>query len=193
MQYIFRRYNIIYLHFVLRIEENEDDVESFDATDSEDNFSENEKELLNKVRNKRVEYSDSEDEVLGVGGDEDSDSDQSDIALSDVEGQDEDDDLPNEKAWGKDRRKYYSTDYVDQDYGGFQGKDAQLAEFEEEEARNLQKQLAQQLDDDDFNLEIFAKVNIFNLLFLHLFLTNTLYRKQKLLIQKTTKKLLKQM
>lgn len=95
---------------------------------------------------------------MGVGGDEES-GDQSDIALSDVEGQDEDD-LPNERAWGKDRRKFYSTDYVDADYGGFDGKDAQMAELEEEEARNLQKQLAEQLDDDDFALDLFVKVNI---------------------------------
>lgn len=80
------------------------------------------------------------------------------MALSDVEGQ-QDDDLPDVRAWGKDKRQFYQTDYVDQDYGGFQGKDAHLAELEEEEARNLQKQLAQQLDDDDFALDIFSKVS----------------------------------
>lgn len=67
--------------------------------------------------------------------------------------------MPDIRAWGKDKRKYYQTDYVDPDYGGFQGKDAQLAEYEEEEARLLQKQLAEQLDDNDFTLDIFAKVN----------------------------------
>lgn len=103
------------------------------------------------------------DEVLAVrSADEDSDSDnKSDLAVSDIEGQ-EDDDLPDIRAWGKDKRKYYQTDYVDPDYGGFQGKDAQLAEFEEEEARLLQKQLAEQLDDDDFALDIFAKVNFYS-------------------------------
>lgn len=135
---------------------NDNDIDTLDESDSD--YTEHEKELLDKVRNKRIEYSDSENEVLDVGGqDESSDEDQSEIALSDVEGQEENDDLPNERAWGKDKRKYYSTDYVDQDYGGFEGKDAQLAEFEEEEARNLQKQLAQQLDDDDFNLDVFSK------------------------------------
>lgn len=66
--------------------------------------------------------------------------------------------MPNIKAWGKDKKNYYSTDYIDPDYGGFQGKDAALAELEEEEARTLQLQLAQQLDDDDFSLETFDKV-----------------------------------
>lgn len=77
--------------------------------------------------------------------------------MSDVEGQEDGDDLPDIRAWGKDKRKFYSTDYVDPDYGGFQGKDAHLAELEEEEARNLQKQLAEQLDDDDFCLDIPTK------------------------------------
>lgn len=84
-------------------------------------------------------------------------SDESDIALSDIDGQD-DDDLPNIRAWGKDKRSYYSTDYVDPDYGGYQDKDAALADLEEEEARNLHLQLAQQLDDNDFSLEDFGKV-----------------------------------
>lgn len=82
----------------------------------------------------------------------------SDLAVSDVEDQDERDGLPDIRAWGKDKRKYYSTDYVDPDYGGFQGKDGALAELEEEEARSLQKQLVQQLDDEDFTLGVLTKV-----------------------------------
>jgi U3 small nucleolar RNA-associated protein 3 len=94
-------------------------------------------------------------EVFGVdSGSDDDNEDQSDIALSDVEGQEDKDELPDVRAWGKDKRKFYSTDYVDPDYGGFQGKDAHLAELEEEEARNLQQQLAQHLDDDDFCLDV---------------------------------------
>lgn len=102
-----------------------------------------------------------QDEVYAVGSDSDEELANSDIAVSDVEGQ-EDDDLPDVRAWGKDKRKYYATDYVDPDYGGFQGNDATLAELEEEEARSLQKQLVQQLDDDDFNLDIFVTVRICN-------------------------------
>lgn len=43
---------------------------------------------------------------------------------------------------------------------GYQEKDAAAADFEEEEARNIQKRLAEQLDDDDFSLEIFDKVRL---------------------------------
>nr|CAH7757217.1 unnamed protein product [Callosobruchus chinensis] len=108
---------------------------NYSASDSENEYDEKEKHLLEKVRRGRKEYSDT---------------------ASDIEDQD-DDNLPDIRAWGKDKRQYYKTDYVDADYGGFQGKDAQLAEQEEEEARNLQKQLAQQLDEDDFSLDILNK------------------------------------
>ncbi|XP_066147702.1 something about silencing protein 10 [Euwallacea fornicatus] len=91
------------------------------------------------------EKSDSEVEVFGVGSNSESDSDdQSKIALSDVEGQE--DDIPDARAWGKEKKKYYGADYVDPDYGGFQGKDAFAAEVEQEEAKELQNQLMQQLD-----------------------------------------------
>nr|XP_975194.2 PREDICTED: something about silencing protein 10 [Tribolium castaneum] len=138
----------------IRFNEDESD---YNPTDSDEDYTENEKILLKKVRNKQSKDSDSEGEVFGVGSGTDDDDDQSDIALSDVEGQEDQDDLPDIRAWGKDKRKFYSTDYVDPDYGGFQGKDAHLAELEEEEARNLQKQLAEQLDDDDFCLDVPTK------------------------------------
>ncbi|KAJ8919532.1 hypothetical protein NQ315_002153 [Exocentrus adspersus] len=145
---------------------SEDEEESlYSPSDSEDDYNEKEKQLLKKVRSKKKEYSDSEEEVFNVGAnneegedDEDrADDDKSDLALSDIEGQGSDDDLPDIRAWGKDRKKYYSTDFVDPDYGGLQGKDAYLAELEEEEARSLQKQLVEQLDSDDISFDIFAK------------------------------------
>lgn len=37
---------------------------------------------------------------------------------SDIEGKEDDDDLPDSKAWGTKKKSYYNTDYVDQDYGG---------------------------------------------------------------------------
>lgn len=79
------------------------------------------------------------------------------IADSDVEGQEKsDDDLPDSKAWGKKKQAYYATDYVDEDYGGF-GNDEEAALMEEEEAKNIQKRLLEQLGDDDFTLDIFNK------------------------------------
>lgn len=70
----------------------------------------------------------------------------------------EDDDLPDVRAWGKNKHTFYSTDYVDQDYGGFDGKDAIDAEYEETEALSIQKRLTEQLADEDFSFEIFDKV-----------------------------------
>lgn len=37
---------------------------------------------------------------------------------SDIEGKEDDDGLPDSKAWGTKKKSYYNTDYVDQDYGG---------------------------------------------------------------------------
>ncbi|KAL3265911.1 hypothetical protein HHI36_010101 [Cryptolaemus montrouzieri] len=128
-------------------------MSDFEPSDSESDYDEREKALLQNVRKNYQESSDeSQEEVYNVGASEESDQDDIVLADSDVEEQD-DDDIPNEKAWGKDKRKYYSTDYVDPDYGGFNEKDIQLAEFEEEEARKLQMKLAEQLDDDDFGLD----------------------------------------
>ncbi|KAB0799934.1 hypothetical protein PPYR_07814 [Photinus pyralis] len=135
-----------------RKDAEDDDDFQYEPSDSDDDYTSQERELIGEVLSKNAEESDSEVEVYGVR----SSSDDSDIALSDVEGQEEDD-LPNVRAWGKDKRDFYSTDYVDQDYGGFQGQDAALADFEEEEARNLQKQLLEQMDEDDFAFDVTAK------------------------------------
>lgn len=133
-------------------------------SDSEEEYSKEEKRLLEKVRKKRtVDNFDSEDEVYGLqddqGTDEDEDEDDgdeedADSMKSDIEGLQEDDDLPDERAWGKKKKQYYSTDYVDQDYGTTNQQDLEAAEIEEQEARNIQKRLAEQLDDADFGLDL---------------------------------------
>lgn len=74
---------------------------------------------------------------------------------SDIEGlEGNDDDLPDDRAWGQKKKSYYSTDYVDQDYSTSNQKDMLDAELEEQEARNIQKRLAEQLDDADFGLDL---------------------------------------
>lgn len=83
----------------------------------------------------------------------------SDIGIADSDldgGEKSDDDLPDSKAWGKRKKSYYSTDYVDEDYGGF-GDDEEDALMEEGEAKNIQKRLLEQLGEDDFTLEFFNK------------------------------------
>ncbi|KAK2724179.1 hypothetical protein QYM36_000888 [Artemia franciscana] len=65
------------------------------------------------------------------------------------------DGMPDSRAWGKKRSTYYSADYVDEDWGGMDGSDAEAAELEEQEAREIQKRMAETLDDADFGLEFF--------------------------------------
>ncbi|ODM99131.1 Something about silencing protein 10 [Orchesella cincta] len=65
-------------------------------------------------------------------------------------GNDAEDGIPDSRAWGKKARIYHDTDYVDQDFGGFEGEDAEMAEQEEAEAKEIQKRLTAELDDDDF-------------------------------------------
>ncbi|KOC68829.1 Something about silencing protein 10 [Habropoda laboriosa] len=151
----------------MKITETKDETDDLEdvnmneiLTDSEEEYSENERELLKKVRNRQSSESyDSDYEVYGV--DEENEEDQEDMEdrvqtdsmESDIEGLQEDFDLPNEKAWGKKKKAYYSTDYVDPDYATISQKDLAEAEMEEEEARNIQKRLAEQLDDVDFELD----------------------------------------
>ncbi|CAL7952492.1 unnamed protein product [Xylocopa violacea] len=139
-----------------------EDINLNKVTDSEEEYSENERELLRKVRDKESSDScDSDYEVYGLQQDNESDQTdtethdeaQTDSLESDIEGLQENFDLPNEKAWGKKKKAYYSTDYVDPDYATINEKDLAVAEMEEEEARNIQKRLAEQLDDVDFGLD----------------------------------------
>lgn len=78
------------------------------------------------MRNKLDQYEDSdeddEEENEEVENDIEQLSDKSDennINDSDIEGAESgSDDLPNDKAWGKLRRSFYNTDYLDKDHGG---------------------------------------------------------------------------
>nr|CAD7593907.1 unnamed protein product [Timema genevievae] len=139
-----------------------DDLDEYVPSDSEDEYSENEKILLEKTRKGRSRnIIDSEEEVFGLHDSEDDDDDDGEkgdvVADSDLDAQEDGDDLPNVRAWGQSKRDFYHTDYVDQDYGGFDGKDAVAAEYEEQEARAIQQRLAEQLDEGDFSLDIFTK------------------------------------
>lgn len=135
--------------------------DTYEASDSEDEYSEDEKRLLENVRKRKNDELDSEEEIYAFSeSDDDSNKkiDSQSIADSDVEGQEKsDDDLPDTKAWGKKKRSYYATDYVDEDYGGFNEDEEEAALMEEEEAKNIQKRLLEQLGDEDFTLEFFSK------------------------------------
>ncbi|KAF3428880.1 hypothetical protein E2986_08732 [Frieseomelitta varia] len=138
-----------------------EDVNMNDVTNSEEEYSENERKLLRKVRDRQSSESyDSDYEVYGLldaneqNKDDTENEDQTDSMESDIEGLQEDFDLPNEKAWGRKKKAYYSTDFVDPDYATISQKDLEEAEIEEEEAKNIQRRLAEQLDDVDFGLDL---------------------------------------
>lgn len=145
----------------IRIDSKFDMKGNYEPSDSEDEYSEEEKELLEKVRKRKHQNSDSEEEMYAFSeSDEDSDGKKDDLGIadSDVEGQEKsDDDLPDSKAWGKNKRSYYATDYVDEDYGGF-GNDERAALDEEEEAKNIQKRLLEQLGEEDFTEDYINKL-----------------------------------
>lgn len=123
---------------------NIDQYDDDDITDSDGQYSDDDRQLLEKVRQKRVEENfDSDDEVYGLNLDED----------------EKDYNMPDERAWGSQKSQFFATDYVDQDYSTTNEKDLQKAKLEEESAREIQKRLAEQLDEADFNLHQFSQMN----------------------------------
>ncbi|XP_014367192.2 something about silencing protein 10 [Papilio machaon] len=142
----------------IRINSKFDVQGNYEPSDSENDYSPSEQKLLDKLRKRKHNDSDSEEEIYGFSeSEEGEENDKNDLNMadSDVEGQENsDDDLPDSKAWGKKKKSFYSTDYVDQDYGGF-GDDEEDALMEEQEAKNIQKRLIEQLADEDFSLEFF--------------------------------------
>lgn len=82
--------------------------------------------LRNKYEDSDDDDDDDEDggqneEVEDQSDDNDDDDDENSkhISDSDIEGAESGlDELPNDKAWGKLRRSFYNTDYLDKDHGG---------------------------------------------------------------------------
>lgn len=119
--------------------------------------------------------SDEQEEVLGLGSGEDDSEDEEiqeyrkrlnqvkgqvhiDKMGSDLEEEEEDDGLPDEKAWGKKRSKFYGADVDDDEDIDFSGSEPDAALLEEQEALAIQKKMAEQLEDQDFGLDIFKTV-----------------------------------
>ncbi|KAM4587220.1 something about silencing protein 10 isoform 1-T1 [Odontesthes bonariensis] len=65
-------------------------------------------------------------------------------------------DLPNEMAWGTKRKMFYDSDYV-----STKGKSQEVLEAEEEEeeeeAKNIQKRLAANLSEEDYDFNLFQE------------------------------------
>ncbi|XP_078741209.1 something about silencing protein 10, partial [Lampetra fluviatilis] len=88
--------------------------------------------------------------------DDDEDGDDDGDMESDLDKKDKDDeDLPDERAWGARKRVFYDTEYPDDDRRVRPKTDEVCAEDEEEEAAlAVQKRLAQSISDDDLGLDL---------------------------------------
>lgn len=144
----------------------------YEPSDSENEYTEHEKSLLRKVRKGRQQNVDPQQELLAFqqepsddendgeqygedDGDDDDDFEDKTGADSDIE-DDADDGIPSDRAWGKKKRDFYATDFVDQDYSSYNAREEDLAEQEEAEARAIQQRLAKQMNEADFSLDILA-------------------------------------
>ncbi|XP_048028805.1 something about silencing protein 10 [Megalobrama amblycephala] len=87
-----------------------------------------------------------EEEVQEEDNEEDTDME------SDLEGQ-KDDDLPNDMAWGDKKNIFYNSDYVTKKGKSFEEIEAEDKE-EEEEAKNIQRRLAANLSEEDYDLNL---------------------------------------
>lgn len=141
---------------------------SYEPSDSEGEYSAHEKKLLQKVRRGRQRNVDREKELLAFNQNNDDDDDEDENidevaddnypfeGDSDMEEENENDGIPDSRAWGKKRGAYYSTDFVDQDYSSYNAREEEMAEQEESEARAIQQRLAKQLEESDFTLDVFS-------------------------------------
>uniref|UniRef100_A0A3Q0RTR9 UTP3 small subunit processome component n=1 Tax=Amphilophus citrinellus TaxID=61819 RepID=A0A3Q0RTR9_AMPCI len=74
---------------------------------------------------------------------------------SDLDGKNEEE-LPNEMAWGKKKKMFYDSDYVTPKGKSQEELEAEEQE-EEEEAKNIQKRLAANLSEEDYDLNFFQE------------------------------------
>ncbi|XP_039971956.1 something about silencing protein 10 [Xiphias gladius] len=77
---------------------------------------------------------------------------------SDLEGK-KDEDLPNEMAWGRKKKMFYDSDYVTTKGKSQEDLEAEERE-EEEEAKNIQKRLAANLSEEDYDLNFFQEFTV---------------------------------
>ncbi|KAG1949650.1 something about silencing protein 10 [Pimephales promelas] len=94
--------------------------------------------------------SESEDDE-GEEEQEDDNKEETDME-SDLEGK-KDDDLPNEMAWGEKKKIFYNSDYVTKKGKSLEEVEAEDKE-EEEEAKSIQKRLAANLSEEDYDLNM---------------------------------------
>ncbi|KAK9501110.1 hypothetical protein O3M35_002217 [Rhynocoris fuscipes] len=124
------------------------DEESFADGDEGEEDEDGIEEGADAISEDEGEGKSSDDELYGGGVSSEMDSD--------LEDKNEEDGLPDSKAWGSKRKNYYNTDYVDKDYLGFDDEEAALTE--EQEAKAIQQRLLTQIEGADFTMGLLDKV-----------------------------------
>ncbi|TDH13842.1 hypothetical protein EPR50_G00037850 [Perca flavescens] len=107
---------------------------------------------------------DDEEEVMALDDSESEDDDEEEEEEEEEEGTDmesdlegkKEEDLPNEMAWGTKKKMFYDSDYVTTK-GKSQDELEVEEQEEEEEARNIQKRLAANLSEEDYDLNFFQE------------------------------------
>ena len=88
-------------------------------------------------------------ELEGVEDSDDSEEDEMNSDVSDLDGDEEEEEEEDmSKAWGRNKKSFYSTDYIDE-----LDSDVEAAEEEEKEVERLQAKQAEMLDEDDLGLD----------------------------------------
>lgn len=126
----------------------------YEASESDDGYTERQKNLLKKARRGKKVESD-EEEIFGFD-DDDSDPEKFEAESDLDEPANDGDDLPDDRAWGKKKSAFYNTDFQDNDYKGYTEREEEIANQEQVEALQIQKRLANELNENDFNLDIFV-------------------------------------
>lgn len=134
---------------------NLDYENNYEASDSENEYTERQKSLLKKVRKGRKHDGDSEEEIYAFD-DNDSEPEKFEAESDFDEPADDGDDLPDDRAWGKKKSAFYNTDFQDKDYRGYTEREEEIANQEQAEALQIQKRLANELNESDFNLDMFV-------------------------------------
>ncbi|XP_035776865.1 something about silencing protein 10-like [Anopheles albimanus] len=138
----------------------------YEPSESEDEFSKKESQLL-KLNVDRHRRDDDEDDeaVLEFDDEQDQDDDEyeddepdfDEIRKfehdSDIDEANEDAFLPDRKAWGSKASAFYGTGYADRDYDGITAQEEELAQLEEEEAKEIQKRLLNEMSEADYLLD----------------------------------------
>ncbi|XP_056107425.1 something about silencing protein 10 [Rhinichthys klamathensis goyatoka] len=98
-----------------------------------------------------ISESEDDEEEEGEEVQEEDNKEETDME-SDLEGK-KDDDLPNDMAWGEKKKIFYNSDYVTKKGKSLEEVEAEDKE-EEEEAKSIQRRLAANLSEEDYDLNL---------------------------------------